>query len=349
MPPRPAVYLSRIGMKRYELSNHRGNLMTVISDKITPVDTTSDGLWDYFNPSLVSAKDYYPFGMGMPGRVTNYGYRYGMNAKENDAEIQLAGKVYDYGMRFYDSRLSRFLSVDPLSNSFPMLSCFQFGSNSPVANIDLDGLEAFYYLLIRKDGANSIKLVNVIQTRDVLGYRFQPGKCYTVYYNEKSYSFGNGNGLNTVGFKNSEDAFKSFINDPDNPRWLNDEMVNKLQGQIESLYGTFTVISGILESIKKPSADLKKPYTPDRKLKTDRKGNAIVDDEAKGTKHTQLGKDKMGKYTQRRTVDEKGKRIKDIDFHGRTDENNKPIPNPHQHNYDATGTRSRSHEFPTND
>ena len=330
MPPRPAVYLSSVGMKRDEHTNQRGNVMTVISDKIAPIDTTSDGLWDYFNPSLVSATDYYPFGMEMPGRLYSpTGYR--------------------YGMRFYDSRLSRFLSVDPLSNSFPMLSCFQFGSNSPVANIDLDGLEAFYYLLIRKDGANSIKLVNVIQTRDVLGYRFQPGKCYTVYYNEKSYSFGNGNGLNTVGFKNSEDAFKSFINDPDNPRWLNDEMVNKLQGQIESLYGTFTVISGILESIKKPSADLKKPYTPDRKLKTDRKGNAIVDDEAKGTKHTQLGKDKMGKYTQRRTVDEKGKRIKDIDFHGGTDENNKPIPNPHQHNYDATGTRSRSHEFPTND
>ena len=74
----PSVYLSPVGNKRYELSNHLGNVMTVISDKIAPIDGTSDGLWDYFNPSLVSATDYYPFGMGMPGRsyISTY-YRAG--------------------------------------------------------------------------------------------------------------------------------------------------------------------------------------------------------------------------------------------------------------------------------
>ena len=72
-PPAPqpwlSVYLSPAGNVAYELSNHLGNVMTVISDKITPIDTTNDGLWDYFNPSLVSAIDYYPFGMGMPGDI----------------------------------------------------------------------------------------------------------------------------------------------------------------------------------------------------------------------------------------------------------------------------------------
>ena len=43
--------------------------MSVISDKVVPIDTSNDGLWDYFNPSLVSATDYYPFGMGMGGNI----------------------------------------------------------------------------------------------------------------------------------------------------------------------------------------------------------------------------------------------------------------------------------------
>lgn len=34
------------------------------------------------------------------------------------------------------------MSVDPLTKSYPMLTPYQFASNSPLANIDLDGLEA---------------------------------------------------------------------------------------------------------------------------------------------------------------------------------------------------------------
>ncbi|MCX6188210.1 MAG: DUF2974 domain-containing protein [Bacteroidetes bacterium] len=38
----------------------------------------------------------------------------------------------------------RFLSVDPLSKDYPMLTPYQFASNTPIQAIDLDGLEAFY-------------------------------------------------------------------------------------------------------------------------------------------------------------------------------------------------------------
>jgi hypothetical protein len=34
--------------------------------------------------------------------------------------------------------------VDPLTKSYPELTPYQFASNSPIANIDLDGLEALY-------------------------------------------------------------------------------------------------------------------------------------------------------------------------------------------------------------
>src|SRR5690606_3531311 len=85
-------------------------------------------------------------GMGMPGRKLSASglYRFGFNGKENDNEVKGEGNQQDYGMRVYDPRLGRFLSVDPLTIGFPMLTPYQFASNSPIAGIDIDGLE-FYF------------------------------------------------------------------------------------------------------------------------------------------------------------------------------------------------------------
>ena len=44
-------------------------------------------------------------------------------------------------MRIYDSRLGKFLSVDPLTKSYPHYSPYQFAGNNPIHNTDLDGLE----------------------------------------------------------------------------------------------------------------------------------------------------------------------------------------------------------------
>jgi RHS repeat-associated protein len=68
-------------------------------------------------------------------------YRFGFNGKENDNGVKGLGNQQDYGMRFYDPRVGRFLSVDPLTKGYPELTPYQYGSNNPVQNIDLDGLE----------------------------------------------------------------------------------------------------------------------------------------------------------------------------------------------------------------
>ena len=73
--------------------------------------------------------------------------RYGFNGKLKDNEIEGEGDVYDYGMRMLDVRLGRFLRVDPLERSFPMLTPYQYASNSPISGIDLDGLEKVIYLI----------------------------------------------------------------------------------------------------------------------------------------------------------------------------------------------------------
>ncbi|MFZ1313155.1 MAG: RHS repeat-associated core domain-containing protein, partial [Chitinophagaceae bacterium] len=69
----------------------------------------------------------YPGGMLMPDRQYSAAtaYRYGFNGKEKDNEVV----QYDYGFRIYDPRLVRFKSVDPLTNSYPWYTPYQFAGN----------------------------------------------------------------------------------------------------------------------------------------------------------------------------------------------------------------------------
>ena len=70
--------------------------------------------------------------------------RFGFNWNEKDDEVKGEGSQQDYGARIYDPRLGRFLTPDPIiikEKKHPELSTYQFASNSPIAGIDLDGLE----------------------------------------------------------------------------------------------------------------------------------------------------------------------------------------------------------------
>jgi RHS repeat-associated protein len=103
-----------------------------------------NGTIDYYNADVVTANDYCPGGMQMPGRKYNAGsssYRYGFNGKENDNDVKGEGNQQDYGMRIYDPRLGRFLSTDPITQEYPELTPYQFASNRPIDGIDMDGLE----------------------------------------------------------------------------------------------------------------------------------------------------------------------------------------------------------------
>jgi RHS repeat-associated protein len=131
------------GEKLFELSNHLGNVLVTVSDR--RVQNSAGGLTvDSYVADVIGANDYYPFGMVMPGRKfsgSNSVYRFGFNGKEFDWEQKGWMNQYDYGMRVYDPRIGRFLSVDPLTTKYPWLTPFQYASNNPIALIDIDGLE----------------------------------------------------------------------------------------------------------------------------------------------------------------------------------------------------------------
>lgn len=68
-------------------------------------------------------------------------YYFGFNGKENDNEVKGDGNQQDYGLRIYDNRLGRFLSVDPLGKKFPFYTPYQFAGNTPIQAVDVDGGE----------------------------------------------------------------------------------------------------------------------------------------------------------------------------------------------------------------
>ncbi|MBK9327711.1 MAG: RHS repeat-associated core domain-containing protein [Sphingobacteriales bacterium] len=95
---------------------------------------------------VLTAQQYYPFGMQMPGKnvtLASYSslnrYRFGFNGKEMDNEVSGNGNQYDYGFRIYNPRIAKFLSVDPLAHKMPSHSPYSFCFNNPVLFVDPDG------------------------------------------------------------------------------------------------------------------------------------------------------------------------------------------------------------------
>ncbi|MBI3518087.1 MAG: hypothetical protein HY062_01850 [Bacteroidetes bacterium] len=68
-------------------------------------------------------------------------YPYGFNGKLKDDEDYGEGNAYDYGYRLLDTRLGKFMSVDPMTKSFPGWSPYPYAMNRPIDGIDMDGLE----------------------------------------------------------------------------------------------------------------------------------------------------------------------------------------------------------------
>jgi len=110
--------------------------------EVSPV--TEDRIFDVYLPEVMSYSDYYPFLMKMEGPRSNnaVGYRYQGQGQEEDNEMTEGMLSFEY--RVHDPRIGRFLSVDPLSSKYPFNSPYAFAENSPIAFIDLEGLERYY-------------------------------------------------------------------------------------------------------------------------------------------------------------------------------------------------------------
>jgi len=76
------------------------------------------------------------FWQNLPG-----GYRYGFQGQEEDDEIKGDGNSINFTFRMYDTRVGRFLSLDPYAVSFPHNSPYCFSENRVIDAIELEGGE----------------------------------------------------------------------------------------------------------------------------------------------------------------------------------------------------------------
>ncbi len=85
--------------------------------------------------------EYVPFGeVFIEERNNTWNTPYLFNAKELDEETGL----YYYGARYYDPRISLWLSTDPMELKYPNVSTYCYTLNNPIKFIDLEGLSPIY-------------------------------------------------------------------------------------------------------------------------------------------------------------------------------------------------------------
>jgi RHS repeat-associated protein len=108
----------------------------------------------------------YPFGMLINERAySSYSYRFGFNGMQKDDEVSGSGNNLDFGARIYDSRLGRWMSLDPLMIKYPSLTPFNFVNNSPIIQMDIDGRDFIMSTFFKKSGHGQCVLL-LIATND---------------------------------------------------------------------------------------------------------------------------------------------------------------------------------------
>jgi len=135
----------------YTIKDHLGNA------RLTFADLNANSIVDVPG-DILQENHYYPFGMSMSyGWMNNTGLidnRYQYNGKELNDDFGLNWN--DYGARWYDAAVGRFPSVDPIINKFPYLTPYNYASNSPVAKIDLYGLQGGFFNEVKEAAVSAL-------------------------------------------------------------------------------------------------------------------------------------------------------------------------------------------------
>ncbi|MPL98533.1 hypothetical protein SDC9_44739 [bioreactor metagenome] len=140
---------------------------------------------------------YLPFGETFVDQQNDYDSRYTFSAKEKDDETQ-----YSYfGARYYDSDLSVWLSVDPLSDKFYSTSPYMYVVGNPIGIIDPFGMDTVAPLA---QGSGGVYLpdnaTDMVFNRGTTATGAETGNSYAV--NEGSLS----------SFKLDGEEYKSVFN-----------------------------------------------------------------------------------------------------------------------------------------
>ncbi len=247
----------------YFIRDHLGNVRVVVYDENDnkEIDVEDD---------IRMARSYYPFGMVIDSYPWNEDKAgspenaYGYNGKERMP--QGGPEWYDYGARFYDPTIGRFLQIDPLAGNFPQQTPYTYAYNNPIRFIDVYGLYGDEPTANRQRDraiAEGLSAGDVYQSGDEWGFNVSDGKSWFSSFSKEygsdiemtlSQSGGVGeednwqqtkNGLGALGIANG--AKEELINyAAKSDAAINDMRYSKaIKVMSRGVFAAQTVISGI--------------------------------------------------------------------------------------------------------
>ena len=151
---------------------------------------------------VVQHIEYVPFGeVFIEERNNTWNTPYLFNAKEYDEETGM----YYYGARYYEPRISLWMSTDPKEETCPDISSYTYCHNSPINLLDIDGMDDYK---INQIGQITFwRLTNAKSTHRIFAGKdnITFGKQFVSQLVEKQSANGT-----TAKTSNSDDAFEFF-------------------------------------------------------------------------------------------------------------------------------------------
>ncbi len=136
---------------------------------------------------VVQHIEYVPFGeVFIEERNNVWNTPYLFNAKEYDEETGM----YYYGARYYEPRLSLWMSTDPLEEEYPNITTYGFCHNNPLIFIDPDGMGDYFNekgVWLGSDGKNDNKVFatqNVSKSKSGLVNDAKNAKLLNISYDK---------------------------------------------------------------------------------------------------------------------------------------------------------------------
>ncbi len=106
----------------YYLKDHLGSVRVTVNEQ----------------REVVHFEDYYPYGLAMPGRVSDAAGE-GPDERYTGHERDSETGFYYARARYYLSELGRWLVLDPLADEYASLSPYNYAANNPLIFVDLTG------------------------------------------------------------------------------------------------------------------------------------------------------------------------------------------------------------------